>query len=204
MRRFRIALVSVAATFGALTPVAAQAAAGPAGTDPAAAMNARASASISRAITLPAGACAKLRHSRHDSSITCEGHMTIRVTRVNRVHHSGSLTASTYWKGYATACGGAFGGPCRSWWVDIHAAFTTSGTQTWNNSSACTAGGTNLTGCGFHNNGTGGYFVEADFSSGGWLMFIVPDGAGYSAYQAAVSWANLGGFCSRPGNGCYS
>lgn len=171
------------------------------------------SVATTRTIALPASACAALRHSRHNESIGCKGQETIHLTpiRANGTRagnpSAASVAASTYWKGFATACGGTPGSPCKAWSVSIHIAFTTSGTDAWvnrNNSTYCSQSGTTNLGCNFSNNGTSKLIMEATFSSDGWLQFVVPNGNGYFAYTPHVSWANLGRLCTLPGNGCYT
>jgi hypothetical protein len=125
----------------------------------------------------------------------------------HHAHPRGSAAATTFYKGYGTVCGGTPGGPCQSWWVDLHMQFTIdpSTQQTWDNGSSCTVGGTNLTHCRIYGNGTNQYLLEATYSTNGFFDFQVawgPYGPGW--IFSAPGWANPSpGWCVQPGNGCY-
>jgi hypothetical protein len=165
--------------------------------------------SISHVRLAPAQ-CAALRRSLHDRSANCTATATFHLSATPGAT-VGRAASNTYWEGYGHICGGAVGGPCKSWWVDLHFAFTTApaGTQEWvngfNRSTWCTAGGTNITWCGYTGNGTDNLVIGDNFSSGGWFRFyaqLQPDGEpeGFSW----VSWANTDyTFCVRHGTSCY-
>jgi hypothetical protein len=119
-----------------------------------------------------------------------------------------SSAASTYYSGYGEVCGGTTAGSCQSWWVDLHFGVTASGNQAWVNgftSAWCTAGGTNITWCGYTGNGTSFLSIGANFGNGGWVrLYVQPNGGGGAFFSDGwVSWANYGGWCEEPNSECY-
>ena len=128
-----------------------------------------------------------------------------------RIHSVSAASSATYWEGWASECGGTPGSSCKSWWVDLHVAFTASATQAWVNgfsSAWCTAGGTNITGCSYAGNGTNELAIAAYFSSGGYLiMYVYRSGTGGIGTVYALgtpTWGNHAVGCIGEGNSCYS
>jgi hypothetical protein len=203
MRKFCLALAGLAALAGlTLAPVAAQAS--PSSHTPAAA--AVRHVISSRPVTLSAKQCAALRKAERGKSVSCLAHEVVHLTAQRRAAGPDAAAASTFYKGYAVACGGAKGGPCESWRAELHVQFTTSGGDAWVNgydsSTWCTTSGTPEAGCGYANNGTDDLIIENDFGTTGVLDWFVTNGADVSV--TASSWANSGAFCVEPNNGCYS
>jgi hypothetical protein len=198
--------VVVAALFAA--PAAAQAS--PV-SHPAASVTASTLAKVvTRGFTLPSRECAALRQSEHNESASCAGHEIFAIsstpgTPSRTATPAASAASSTYYKGWGVLCGGTPGGPCKSWWVDLHMAFTTSGGRTWDNGSTCSTGGTPLTGCAYYGNGTSKYELQASFSTTGFFRWWVINGdeAGDS-YFTEPAWANFSSECIKVNNGCYS
>lgn len=135
-----------------------------------------------------------------------------RVTTSRIISNSTAAPDSTaFYKGYGTVCGGTASGDCQSWWVDLHFGFTlSSGGQAWVNgftSAWCTAGGTNITWCGYTGNGTDHLSIGANFGNGGWVRLDVElRNVGAIAWtwdQTKVSWANWGGWCIKENSACY-
>lgn len=213
MRRSAMALLGlITATTMMLVPAAAQAAAVAHGSSGPAAVH-----TMDRNFTLSAPACDALRRSLHGKLANCSAQERFRVVRARpAAGHSPSATAAgNYYQGYGTVCGGAPGGACQSWWVDLHFAFTVSGQQAWDNGSWCQAGGTNITWCGHTGNGSnllsiganfdpaGSGYVRLNIFPGQFLIgdIILPDGDG--TYETGWnSWVNSGGWCLLPAGNC--
>lgn len=186
----------------------------------------------SRAIALPASACAALRHSLHSKSASCAAQERFRLVRLR--HAPGgtgrtpvSSAAANYYEGYGSVCGGSFGGPCQSWWVDLHVAFTVSGSQAWVNAWSpgnCTQGGTTITWCSYTGNGTSVLSMGANFGANGYVRYdvfanhancngmVLPLGCSSLFYPwdgtwgaDFSSWANSSNssWCNAPSSGCY-
>jgi hypothetical protein len=130
----------------------------------------------------------------------------------SRIISNSTASAATgqFYSGYGEVCGGTPGGACKSWWVDLHVGFTVSGPQAWVNGftqSWCTAGGTNITWCGYTGNGTANLSIGANFGNGGWVrLYIMPDNLGNDGFiwtHNWVQWANYGGWCISANSYCY-
>lgn len=218
MRRSRMALLGLITAAGMLlAPAAAQAGTAPGGSPRPAAVP-----TMSRQFTLPASACAALRRDLHNERANCSATERLRLVRIRPTatrHLRVGTAAGTYYEGYGTICGGAVGGPCKSWWVSLHFGFTVEGAQAWvnnfNQATWCTAGGTNIVSCIPSGNGSSVLVIEAHFGSGGAGYFAIGvfPGSGAGLYQLAggdgsyswyaPSWANKGGGCVLLGTGCY-
>ncbi|MGH3156217.1 MAG: hypothetical protein ACRDNF_06545 [Streptosporangiaceae bacterium] len=201
MRRLSLTIAGLAAVAGlALAPAAAQASTSG---HARAGMVTTSVKTVARKLELGGKTCAALRHDLRNPSASCAGHETMHLT-ANRPAGAGP-DSSTFYKGYAEICGGTPGGPCKSWWVDLHVQFTTSGDQAWVNgfsSSWCTAGGTPLDSCGYSGNGTDLLIMGATFDGGYNFDWVVTNGAEQPGF-VYPNWANTGNFCVAPSNGCY-
>jgi hypothetical protein len=200
MRRLSLALAGLVVGGLPLVPAAAQASA----TGQAQAGRVTASVTtVVREFGLGGRSCAALRRALGNPSASCTGEETIHLT----ARQAGVAPDSgTYFEGYAGLCGGTPGGPCESWWVELHVQFTTSGSQAWVNgfsSSWCSAGGTPLTGCSYGGNGTSSLVMGATFTTNGYFYWVVSDGDGWIPTFEYPNWANTGGWCVGEGSACY-
>jgi hypothetical protein len=204
MRKFCLGLAGLAAVAGlVLAPAAAQAS--PSSHVQAAAAAAR-HVTSSRPMRLSAKQCAALRKAERGKSASCLAHEVVHLTAQRRAAGPDAAAASTFYKGYAVACGGTIGGPCESWRAELHVQFTTSGDDAWVNgfdpSTWCSTSGTPQTLCKYVNNGTDDLYIEIGFGSDGYLGWDVVDG--FNVVIDQPSWANSGAFCAKVNNGCYS
>ena len=155
-----------------------------------------------RRVTLPPAQCAALRRRLRDPSASCTIAETLRLTPVRTlgVRTAGAATAGVdmYWIGYLQACAVVYSsGYCDTskWWAYDEFNVVTNGTDAWNYGGAPTCGsnGTNITWCGYVDNGTATLSEGFNFGSGGYAR-LDAEGSGAYYVEPFNSWENASGY----------
>jgi hypothetical protein len=157
-------------------------------------------------ITLPPAQCTALRRSMHNRAGSCSVVETLHLTAVSRPtlgERGVSANPTSYWYGYLRACAdpytsGPYAGYCNTndWWAQEYFNVTTNGVGAWDNGiPSCSADHTNITWCGYTNNGQNPMSVGFNFGNGGWARaYIYADGV---EQGDGASWAHECGVYSR-------
>lgn len=152
--------------------------------------------------TLPERQCVALRRSSRNSAEGCGATASYHLTVVRSAAGPGQ---STYAKGYVVGCSEAVGNgsACVSWHVENDFSATwIYGVGIWKNTVSCPAGrqwGTNVTWCGYYDNGQSIMQFGINFGKDGYVRLPIDD-EGNTYNTEENSWV-LTESCLIPGGG---